>query len=74
MESYRRALVPYRAVGDRFEEAATLANLGDAQLAAGQQEEARASWQQALGIFTDLHPPVAGGVQARLAGLAASRD
>ena len=69
MECYRRALAHYRAVGDRFEEAATLANLGDAQLAAGQQGEARASWQRALGIFTDLDHPVAAGVQARLAQL-----
>jgi tetratricopeptide (TPR) repeat protein len=69
MECYRQALVPYRVVGDRFEEASTLANLGDAQLAAGQQEEARASWHQALGIFTALGHPVAAGVQARLAQL-----
>jgi tetratricopeptide (TPR) repeat protein len=69
MECYRQALVPYRVVGDRFEEASTLANLGDAQLAAGQQEEARASWQQALAIFTALGHPVAAGVQTRLAEL-----
>ncbi|KHD78255.1 hypothetical protein, partial [Actinoplanes utahensis] len=55
----RRALELWQEAGNRFEIAATLANLGDAHHAAGHVEAARATWTTALAKLRDLgHPDV----------------
>src|SRR5690348_2118388 len=68
----QRALGLYREIGDRWAQAETLGHIGDTRLAAGQPDEARAAWEEALAILDDLHHPDAGQVRARLAGLGAA--
>ena len=46
--------------------------IGDTRLAAGQPDEARAAWEEALAILDDLRHPGAGQVRAKLAGLGAN--
>jgi tetratricopeptide (TPR) repeat protein len=67
----QRALGLYREIGDRWAQAETLGHIGDTRLAAGQPDEARAAWEEALAILDDLRHPGAGQVRATLAGLAA---
>jgi len=66
---YRRALDLVREVGDRFGQAGTLGNIGDAQYAAGHLHEARVAWEEALAILEDLLHPGASQVRAKLAEL-----
>jgi hypothetical protein len=56
---------------DRWAQAETLGHIGDTRLGAGQPDEARAAWEEALAILDDLRHPGAGQVRARLAGLGA---
>jgi len=51
-------------------QAETLGHIGDVRHAAGQPEEARAAWEEALAILDDLHHSDAVQVRAKLAGLA----
>jgi tetratricopeptide (TPR) repeat protein len=66
---YRRALRLFQKLGDRHQQADTLARLGDTYRAARQPHRARDVWQQALDILTDLHHPSVGDMRARLASL-----
>jgi tetratricopeptide (TPR) repeat protein len=65
-DCYQSALSLFRELGDRFNEAEILTHLGDALHAAGDQQEARAAWQQALVILDDLHHPDADQIRAKL--------
>ncbi|HEX6522047.1 MAG TPA: BTAD domain-containing putative transcriptional regulator [Streptosporangiaceae bacterium] len=53
--------------GDRFEEARAHDGLGHAYRAAGDNEQAREHWQQALAIYTELSLPEAEQVHTQLA-------
>lgn len=48
IDHYRAALDLFRELGNSYEEANTLTNLGDALHDAGRAGEARRSWQEAL--------------------------
>jgi DNA-binding SARP family transcriptional activator/Tfp pilus assembly protein PilF len=66
---YRRALDLFRQAGDVLGVAETLGHIGDAHHAAGQADEARVAWQEALAILDELHHPGFGQVRAKLAQL-----
>jgi len=51
------ALDLYRLLDDRYEQAATLARLGDTHAAAGDEKAARSRWHQALDLLDELHHP-----------------
>ena len=63
---YHQALTTHRDVGNRWGEGHTLGNLGDVQLAAGEPEAARDSWQRALAIFVEFDHPDAAKIRERL--------
>jgi tetratricopeptide (TPR) repeat protein len=63
---YQRALGLFRELGDRYNEATTLTNLGDAQLSAGDASAARRAWAQALRILDEIGHADAGRVRAML--------
>jgi DNA-binding SARP family transcriptional activator/tetratricopeptide (TPR) repeat protein len=65
---YGNALSLLRELADRNGMAETLTHLGDAQRTRA-PDAARSSWQQALGILTDLGHPAADTVRARLRDL-----
>ncbi len=50
-----RRLKPFRALGDRHQQAGILDHLGDAYSAFGNNAAARCTWKQALDILKDLH-------------------
>jgi hypothetical protein len=56
----------FRECGDRYNEADTLASLGDAHHANGDTGEARFAWQCALAILEQLKHPGAAAVRARM--------
>ncbi|MBM0256857.1 tetratricopeptide repeat protein [Micromonospora sp. 4G55] len=58
---YREALLLYRKLGDRMNEAVTLRHLGETQHAGGDPDAARRSWRQSLDILTDIAHPDASG-------------
>jgi len=66
VDCYQRALALYRALGDRYEEAGTLSRLGDTHRATGGLDAARAAWQQAAELLSELHHPDADRVLAKL--------
>jgi tetratricopeptide (TPR) repeat protein/DNA-binding XRE family transcriptional regulator len=66
---YQRALDIFRDIGDRFNQAETLTNLGETYRARGESARVRESWRQALAILDDLGHPGAGKVRAKLDGL-----
>jgi tetratricopeptide (TPR) repeat protein len=66
---YEQALDLYREFGDWFNEADTLAYLGDAYYAAGDLAAAEGAWAEALPILERLVHPDAGRLQARLGAL-----
>jgi DNA-binding SARP family transcriptional activator len=63
---YQRAIGLYHALGDCYNEAESLTNLGDSRHAAGDRTAARAAWQSALDILTDLDHSDAEAVRTRL--------
>jgi len=65
-DCYQNALSLFRELGNRFNEADILTHLGDTRHAAGDQQEARAAWKQALDVLDDLHHPDADKVRAKL--------
>jgi tetratricopeptide (TPR) repeat protein len=67
VDCYEHALALYRDIGDRYEEAKTLVHLGDAHHAAGESGVARAVWQQALIVLTELDHPDAETLRAKMA-------
>jgi DNA-binding SARP family transcriptional activator len=66
----QQALAVYRQIGDTGAEALCLLNLGDAQLAGGQDGAARRSWERALGLLAEIPGADAGAVSGRLTRLA----
>jgi tetratricopeptide (TPR) repeat protein/transcriptional regulator with XRE-family HTH domain len=67
VDCYRNAVALCRDLGDRANQADTLRHLGDTQAAAGDPGAARASWQEALAILTELGHPDAEAVRGDLA-------
>jgi len=67
---FQQGLVHCRDIGDRYDEAGTLRDLGTALQATGQNDEARRRWNEALTILTDLRHPSAAAVEADLTTLA----
>jgi tetratricopeptide (TPR) repeat protein len=65
---YERAVELRRVFGDRYYEADTLTHLGDAHQANADTMRARAAWQQALAILTELDHPQAELVRDKLRG------
>jgi DNA-binding SARP family transcriptional activator/tetratricopeptide (TPR) repeat protein len=63
---YRHTLEICRGIGDRHFTVISLTNVGDAALAGGDQDTARQSWQEALGIITELAPADTDGIMQRL--------
>jgi hypothetical protein len=56
----------YRRLDDRYEQAATLARLGDTHAAAGDDGAACGRWRQALALFDELHHPDADELRGKL--------
>jgi DNA-binding SARP family transcriptional activator len=67
ISSYQRALALTRRVHAPEAQAKVLAHLGDAHHAAGDPQQARNAWHQALTILVDLNHPDAEKVSAKLA-------
>ena len=63
---YQQALGLHRENGSRWGVAETLGHLGDTRRAAGNPQEARAAWDEALAILADLHHPDADQIRAKL--------
>ncbi|MFC8429482.1 BTAD domain-containing putative transcriptional regulator [Streptomyces sp. NPDC057253] len=63
---YRRAIDKLRRNGDRYNEAGSLTRLGDTCAASGDDAAARAVWAQAADILTEIDPPWAAEVRAKL--------
>jgi hypothetical protein len=63
---YLRAIGMLRRNGDRYNEAGSLTRLGDTHAATGDDAAARAVWAQATDILTEIDPPWAAEVRAKL--------
>jgi tetratricopeptide (TPR) repeat protein len=63
---YQRALGLFRGLGDRYNEAVTLTNLGDVHLSAGDSGAARRTWAEALPILEEIDHADASRVRAKL--------
>jgi hypothetical protein len=57
-------------LGDHYEEAETLVDLGDGLHALEEADAAREAWQHALDLLQALEHPAAGGVRTKLAAVA----
>jgi tetratricopeptide (TPR) repeat protein len=68
-DCYRRAVDLFHELGDHYQEAASLARLGDTRLAVGDHGAAHAAWQHALHILTELHHTEADSLRDRLTQL-----
>ena len=55
-----------RDIGNRYYEATTLTNLGDTHHTTGNHHAARAAWQHALTILTDIDHPDAETIRIKL--------
>lgn len=66
MARVRQALRLYRELGHRFQESEVLTHLGHTHHAAGENQEARDSWQRALTILDELAHPDAHRIRADL--------
>jgi tetratricopeptide (TPR) repeat protein len=66
---YHHAITLYHELGDRYYEADTLTRLGDSHYSAGDTNDARDVWQQALAILTDLDHRAADTVRTKLASI-----
>lgn len=63
---YLRAVGMLRRSGDRYNEAGSLTRLGDTYAATGDDAAARAVWARATDILTEIDPPWAAEVRAKL--------
>ncbi|GAB7039249.1 MULTISPECIES: ATP-binding protein [Catenuloplanes] len=64
--AYRRAVALYREAGDRYHEADTLIHLGDCHRDDGDDHAARAAWDRAREILTELRHPAVAAVTDRV--------
>jgi tetratricopeptide (TPR) repeat protein len=64
---YQHAIDLYRELGDRPDEADSLAELGNSHHAAGHEAAARQAWHAALRMLDELHHPDADRVRGQLA-------
>ncbi|MEU2777502.1 BTAD domain-containing putative transcriptional regulator [Streptomyces sp. NPDC007162] len=71
---YLRAIHMLRRNGDRYNEAGSLTRLGDTYTATGDDAAARAVWEQAADILTEIDPPWAAEVRAKLQTSVLSAD
>ncbi|MGW1270249.1 AfsR/SARP family transcriptional regulator [Streptomyces sp. NPDC002491] len=71
---YLRAIGMLRRNGDRYNEAGSLTRLGDTHAATGDHAAARAVWAQATDILTEIDPPWAAEVRAKLRNSPFSAD
>ncbi|HUC57059.1 MAG TPA: tetratricopeptide repeat protein [Streptosporangiaceae bacterium] len=67
--NYRRGAELFGLIGIKFLTADTLSHLGDAWLAAGEADQARQAWRQALTILTELSHPRASQIRQKLGGI-----
>jgi predicted negative regulator of RcsB-dependent stress response len=63
---YEGALRLFRQGADRYSEARVLGHIGDAHMAAGDRDAARAAWRDALAILHELGHPDAAAVRVKL--------
>ena len=66
---YERAVAAFRELGELFDEAHSLDELGDTLLAAGDADAARGAWIAAGKIVADMAHPLADQVRAKIAAL-----
>ena len=66
---YTKAIEAYREIGSPFGEGNSLSGLGDALLAEGDREGARAAWRESVAILDRLPHPLADEVRAKLSDL-----
>jgi predicted negative regulator of RcsB-dependent stress response len=66
---YTRAIEAYREIGAPFGEGNSLGGLGDALLAEGDPEGARAAWRESVAILDRLPHPLADEVRVKLSDL-----
>jgi hypothetical protein len=64
---YQHAIDLFRDLGAQYNEAEILTHLGDTHHTATNPDAARAAWQQALTILTDLDHPDADNVRTKIA-------
>jgi hypothetical protein len=67
-DQYDAAIELFVACGDRYNEAATLLNLGDSHASSGQVDAARAAWARGAALLEEIQHPRAAEAHARLAG------
>jgi DNA-binding SARP family transcriptional activator len=65
-EHFQRAIDTFRELGDGFNQATSLARLGDAHAALDDMDAARAAWSSALAILQTLNHADIGELQAKL--------
>jgi tetratricopeptide (TPR) repeat protein len=73
IDHHHQALSLFRELGDRWGQAETLQELGDALLGLGRHQQAREAWQEALELCEALQIPEPGDVRARLTELPTSQ-
>jgi tetratricopeptide (TPR) repeat protein len=66
---YLNALTIRRHSGERYQQAVTLAGLGDAWHSSGDLDAARGAWREALAILDDLGHHDAAQLRAKLASI-----
>jgi tetratricopeptide (TPR) repeat protein len=70
---YQQALALFRELGDTYETANTLDQLGYTYRALGHHDQARTVWQRALDLYRSQHRKAADRVHDRLVELTSSR-
>lgn len=70
---YEHAIDMFSLLGNQYFAAESLASLGNAADAAGDQDAARRTWQRALAILDDLQHPRAAEIRTRLGALVTAR-
>ncbi|MFF4977036.1 BTAD domain-containing putative transcriptional regulator [Streptomyces sp. NPDC001083] len=66
VDCYRTALELFRRTGDRYHEAGSSADLGDAHLAAADLDAAHRAWARALTLFDELGHPKAAPLRSKI--------
>jgi tetratricopeptide (TPR) repeat protein len=73
IDHHYQALSLFRELGDRWGQAETLRDLGDALIGLGRHQQACEAWQETLELCKALQIPEPGDVRARLAELPTSQ-